>query len=263
MLAQTWIFVISGHFLLFLSHHWPRKLKFGKNVRKHLEILSLYTHVPLIKIICTLDMMYGSWDMKFNRQNYFVILAHVLPLTTRKMKISNMKKTLEISSFYTSLPRIMIIRYTVPEMWRETDVIVIFILGYTFPFYSPNSPKNENFKTMKKKPGDIIILHKGIKNHDQMLCYSWDIACVVCNCYWVFLAIVSPFTPLTAQKMKAYKKWKNHLEISSFNTNVPNIMIICYIAPEIWHMPDVIVIFHLGLFLPFYSPNNTKKLTSQ
>ena len=45
----------------------------------------------------------------------------------------------------------MIIRYTVPEMWPETDVIVIFILGYTFPFYHPNSPKNENFKAMKIK----------------------------------------------------------------------------------------------------------------
>ena len=27
------------------------------------------------------------------------------------------------SSFYTSVPKTMIIRYTVPEMWRETDVI--------------------------------------------------------------------------------------------------------------------------------------------
>ena len=31
-----------------------------------------------------------------------------------------------------------------------TGVIVSFILGYIFPFYPPNSPKNENFKTIKK-----------------------------------------------------------------------------------------------------------------
>ena len=30
----------------------------------------------------------------------------------------------------------------------------------------------------------------------------------------------------------------------------------CCIAPEIWHMTDVIVIFHLGYFLPFYPANN-------
>ena len=46
------------------------ELKFGKNVKKCLEILFFYTYLPLIKIICTPDMMYGSWDMKFSRQNY-------------------------------------------------------------------------------------------------------------------------------------------------------------------------------------------------
>ena len=55
--------------------------------------------------MCTINpdhMMYGSWDMKCNRQNFFAILGNFLP------------------------------------------------------FYTPNSPKNENFKT-KKRPGDIII----------------------------------------------------------------------------------------------------------
>ena len=37
---------------------------------------SFYMRVPLI--ICILDMMYGSWDMKFNRQNFFVILGKFL-----------------------------------------------------------------------------------------------------------------------------------------------------------------------------------------
>ena len=38
------------------------------------------------------------------------------------------------------------------------------------------------------------------------------------------------------------------MEISSFYTIVPTIMIIGYNVPEIWHVTDVIVIFHLGLF---------------
>ena len=29
-------------------------------------------------------------------------------------------------------------------------------------------------------------------------------------------------------------------------------MIICYTLPDIWHMTHVIVVFHFGLFLPFY-----------
>ena len=44
----------------------------------------------------------------------------------------------------------MIIRYTVPEMQCQTDVIVIFILGYTFPFYPTSSPKKWRFQKMKK-----------------------------------------------------------------------------------------------------------------
>ena len=65
---------------------------------------------------------------------------------------------------------------------------------------------------------------------------------------WTFFC---PFTPLTAQKIKIYKKkkkkWKKKiLQISSFYTRVPKIMIIGYTVPEIWHMRDVIVIFHFG-----------------
>ena len=41
-------------------------------------------------------------------------------------------------------------------------------LAIMFPFTPLTAPKNENFKTMKKRLGDII-LHKSTKNHDQML----------------------------------------------------------------------------------------------
>ena len=33
-------------------------------------------------------------------------------------------------------------------------------------------------------------------------------------------------------------------------------MIICYTGPEIWCVS--VIIFHFGLFLPFYSPNSLK-----
>ena len=62
----------------------------------------------------------------------------------------------------------MITWYTVLEIWHETNVIV-FSLGNFLHFYPPNSPKNENFKKMKKTPGDIIILHNCTKNNDYKL----------------------------------------------------------------------------------------------
>ena len=55
-----------------------------------------------------------------------------------------------ISLFYTSAPKIMIICYTVPEMWHVTHVIFIFHFGLFFALVPPNSAKNENFKNIKK-----------------------------------------------------------------------------------------------------------------
>ena len=42
---------------------------------------------------------------------------------------------MEISSIYKSVAKIMILYYTTPEIWRETDVIFIFQFGPLFyPF---------------------------------------------------------------------------------------------------------------------------------
>ena len=63
--------------------------------------------------------------------------------------------------------------------------------------------------------------------------------------------------------MKISNKFKKHLEILSFYTNVPKIMIICYNVPEIWCVMDVIVIFHFGLYFtllqPKFYPSNQRK----
>ena len=125
------------------------------------------------------------------------------------MKISKKwKKNLEISSFSKIIPKIMIIGYTIPEIWHVTDVIVT--LDYFLPIYPPppNSPKNENFKKIKQTAGYIIILHSCAKNCDRMLYCSWDTAHDTCNFYFPFWAIFCPFTPLTDQKIKISKKWK-------------------------------------------------------
>ena len=88
------------------------------------------------------------------------------------MEIKHIKH-MEISSFYTGVPKIMMMAYTVPDIWQVTDVIVIFYFGLYFSLYPtppppppPNSPKNKNIKKMMKIPGDITILPK---IHDHML----------------------------------------------------------------------------------------------
>ena len=109
------------------------------------------------------------------------------------------------------------------------------------PFFALLQPKISKFwKNFKKTPGDITILQKCTKNQDHMLYCSWDMARDGCNCHFSFWTIFCPFTPLTptARKMKISKKWKKYLEISSFYTSVPKVMIRCCTVPEKWCATD-------------------------
>ena len=52
--------------------------------------------------------------------------AHLPPRNPKNQNFEKLKKCLEISSFYTSVPKIMIMCYTVPDILHVTDVIIIF-----------------------------------------------------------------------------------------------------------------------------------------
>ena len=86
-------------------------------------------------------------------------------------------------------------------------------MGYSLPFYPPNSQK-QNFLKNEKTPGDIIILHKCTKNHDHMLYCSSDNVHDGCNCYFSFWAISKkklshlPIYPHNSLKNKNKKKKK-------------------------------------------------------
>ena len=161
----------------------------------------------------------------------------------------------------------------VPEIWvQRTKLFVIFVmkcnrqnffyLGLSFalvpPLPSPlTAPKKKISKKRRenKTPRDIIILQKCTKNHDHMPYCSWDKAHDGRNCNFLFWANLYPFTPLTVRKIKIKQKRKKHLEISSFYKSAPKIMIIYYTVLEIWHVADVLVIFHSGLFFALLPPN--------
>ena len=155
------------------------------------------------------DTIYGSWDINCDRKIFlssWAIFCHFTPphtppppLTARKMKISKKwKQHLVISSFYTSAPKLMIIGYTVLEMWHGTDMIIVFILGNFLPFYPPppNTQKNENFKKIKKNPRDIIILHKSIPKL-MNICYTVPEICCVMEIIVIFhFGLFFPLLPL-------------------------------------------------------------------
>ena len=71
-------------------------------------------------------------------------------------------KALEISSFYTSVPKIMIICYTVFEvcMWHICCNCCFSFWVIFCPFYPlPPPPNSPQFLKIKQATGDIIILH--------------------------------------------------------------------------------------------------------
>ena len=154
-----------------------QKIKILKKMIKSLEISSFYICVP--KIMIRWCMLPEIWCvMNVIIFLLWAILCPFTPETSRKNKIlKKMKKTLEISSFYICVPQIMIRSCTVPEIWCVTDLIVISHFGLFFalfhPHPTPKHPKKSKF-WKKKKPGDIIILHKCTKNYDQMMYSSWD-----------------------------------------------------------------------------------------
>ena len=95
MLAQT----IFSHFrplFALLTHYWSRKLKFGKNAKQNLEILSYYRCVPLIKIIwCMVPEIWSSTDIMFlSLCAFFCPFTSPPPLNSPKKKhLKKMKKT--------------------------------------------------------------------------------------------------------------------------------------------------------------------------
>ena len=123
------------------------------------------------------------------------------PLKTQEIRIlKKWKKLLDISSFYTRVPKTIIIWGTAPGIWSDTD---------------------------------------------RMFLSFWS--------------IFFPFTPLTTDKIKILKKWKKHLEMSSFYTCVPKIMIIWCILPKIWSARDKFFVI-LGHFLVFHTTIDPRKL---
>ena len=112
------------------------------------------------------------------------------PLNAWQKKISTKwKKRLELSSFSTSVSKIMIIcnyMQVYQKTWLYGCNCCFSCWAISLPFYTHNSPKKENINKMKKMSGVIIILHKCIKNHDYKLYCSLDMVHDRCNCCFSF-----------------------------------------------------------------------------
>ena len=116
MMKQEWIQK--------LSEYWPNMKLLNKCHTKCLchPPFHLSTHSPY-------------WQVTPKYEDCLVLLTY--PHIPDEARMSNHQASCLVSIclvfvFYTSLPKIMIICYTVPEIWHVTDVIVIFHFGLFF-----------------------------------------------------------------------------------------------------------------------------------
>ena len=164
------IFIILGRFLPFDPLNNPKNQNFEK-IKKHLETLSFYTCLPQMLIIwCTVP---ETWSTT----NYFVILGYFLPFQpTNNPKNQNFEKmtksTRKTSSLYTSVPKIIIISYTLPEIWLVADVIFILHFELFFALLPPYQLQKSNLKKMKKKKKNIRRYHFSHMYHKL---WSYDV----------------------------------------------------------------------------------------
>ena len=116
----------------------PKNQNFAKMKKTPGDIIILH--------MCTKNhdhMLYYSLDIACNGFNcHFSFWAIFCPFTSLtaqkfKMKKKKEKKCLDISSFYNSVPKIMIICYIVAEIWHVTYAIVIFHFGLFFALLPP------------------------------------------------------------------------------------------------------------------------------
>ena len=111
-------------------------------------------------------MMYGSWDIRYDKKSFWMIFCPLTLLTTWKIKLlKKRKKSLKILSFYTCIPQMMIIWCMIPEIWSTRGRIFCHF-GLFFALLPSNNPANHNFEKMKNMPVDIIILH-------MFICDKW------------------------------------------------------------------------------------------
>ena len=127
------------------------------------------------------------------------------------------------------------------EIWRVTDIIFCHF-RLLFTLLPTNNPENQNFEKMKKKAWRYYNF-----THVYQKWHSYDVwfpsyGARQANLFNI-LGLFLPSYPTKILKNQNFKKMKIHLEILSFYTSAPKIMITSHTVFEIWCATDVIFLF--------------------
>ena len=104
-----------------LKHSWSGPIILIFNYREFQYLCCIFfkkrKNSDIILHLCTkhFEKIYSSWDIAYDRLK-LVIMGHFWPLNL-----------LDISSFYTCVPKIMIIWCMLPEIWSATHNFLSFV----------------------------------------------------------------------------------------------------------------------------------------
>ena len=167
----------------------------------------------IILHMCTINdnhMMYGSWDMKRDKQNFlsfWTLFCPFTPLTTQKIKIlKNWKKHMKILSFYTCMAYMTIIWCMVPEIRSMADRICCHF-GLFFTLIPPYGPRKSKFW---KHENNIWRYYEFTHAYHQWQSYDvWFLRYEAWQTkFFVILDHFSPFYPSNTLKIKCLKNEK-------------------------------------------------------
>ena len=173
--------------------------------------------------------MYSSRDTEWDWQNFLSFWAILCPFTTSLPPRNDLK--------------------------NQTEIFVI--LGHFLPFHHFDNLENQNL-TLKKTPGDIIVLHMCTINDNDMMYGSWDMECDRQSFFLIFdhfLHLYPPNNPKN-QNFEKMKKTLGHIFILQRCTTNDNHMM--YGSWDIEHDGQIFLSFWT-IFSPFI-PLTTQKI---
>ena len=147
------------------------------------------------------------------------LMSH-LAVYTLSFTLQLCYKPLRILQRVTKSQKVHISSYDVLQISHTCEEVEAHLrISFWHLLMSFEKPKKSEFwkneKKKKKIAGDIIILHMCTKNHNHVRYSSWDTEWEFFCHFGPFFALLTP-SRLTTQKTKILKKWKKHLEMSSF-----------------------------------------------
>ena len=144
-----------------------------------------------------------------------------------------------------SVPKIILVWLIVTKKWctHKYKLFALFALTTIF------GPKNQNFWKIKKRLGDIIILHECTKNHNHMIFNSQNMMWIALQVILGHLCFLPIFWPKKSKFLKKRKKHLNkHLNII-LHLHPKNHNNLMYSSLKL--IPAALPVI-LGQFLPFY-----------